>query len=58
MISSLREKNIIASEEKLKQEGKSIPKYVTELIKVLRTVENSTTFMSPKLFMKALTVHG
>ena len=32
LISSLREKNIIASEEKLKQEGKSIPKYVTELI--------------------------
>ena len=32
MITSLRENNIIASEEKLKQEGKSIPKYVTELV--------------------------
>ena len=32
MISSLREKNIIASEEKLKEEGKSTPRYVTELV--------------------------
>ena len=32
MISSLKEKNIIASEEKLKQEGKSTPRYVTELV--------------------------
>ena len=32
LISSLKEKNIIASEEKLKQEGKTTPRYVTELV--------------------------
>ena len=32
LISSKKEKNIIASEDKLKGEGKSLPKYVTELL--------------------------
>jgi hypothetical protein len=32
LISSLRDKNIIASEDKLKQEGKSTPSYVSELV--------------------------
>ena len=32
LISSKKEKNIILSEDKLKGEGKSLPKYVTELL--------------------------